>query len=183
MARVSQAQAQENRERVVETAARLFRERGVQGVSVADLMGAAGLTHGGFYKSFASKEALVAEATGKAFAASGARMTARDEANAGDHPTARRELLDYYLSPAHRDDAGDGCPVTGFGPDMARESPRSPARQTYEEGVEAFARWMGDGDEDLAAVATMVGALMLARATAGTELSERILAAARRALD
>jgi len=182
MARVSQAQAQENRERVVETAARLFRERGVQGVSVADLMGAAGLTHGGFYKSFASKEALVAEAAGKAFAASGGLMAARDEASAGDHRAARREFLDYYLSPAHRDDAGNGCPTTAFGPDVAREPTESAVRETYAHGVEHFAEWMGDDGEDLAAVATMVGALMLSRATAGTGLSERILDAARRAL-
>ncbi|MFD0522672.1 TetR/AcrR family transcriptional regulator [Paractinoplanes durhamensis] len=67
MGRVSQAQAQENRKRIVETAARLFRERGVAGVSVADVMAEVGLTHGGFYKQFASKEALVAEAVGQAF--------------------------------------------------------------------------------------------------------------------
>jgi TetR/AcrR family transcriptional repressor of nem operon len=183
MARVSQAQAQENRERVVETAAKLFRERGVQGVSVADLMAAAGLTHGGFYKRFASKEALVAEAAAQAFAQTGERLAALDEKNAGDHRAARREFLDYYLSPAHRDDAGNGCPTTAFGPDMAREEPESPARATYAQGVEAFAHWMADSGEDLTTVATMVGALALARATAGTELSERILTQARRALD
>ncbi|MEV4642046.1 TetR/AcrR family transcriptional regulator [Actinoplanes sp. NPDC049548] len=184
MARVSQAQAQENRERVVRTAAHLFRERGVQGVSVADLMGAAGLTHGGFYKQFASKEALVAEATSRAFADHGERLTGLDDEHAGDHDAARRDLVERYLSPEHRDDAGSGCPATGLGPDLAREDPSSPARQPYARGVEAFARWMAreNGDEDLAAVATMVGALLLARATAGTPISDRILAAARQSL-
>ncbi|MEV8503993.1 TetR family transcriptional regulator [Actinoplanes sp. NPDC051475] len=184
MARVSQAQAQENRERVVRTAARLFREHGVQGVSVADLMGAAGLTHGGFYKQFASKEALVAEAAGRAFTEHGSRLAGLAERHAGDHDAARHELLDRYLSAEHRDDAGTGCPATGFGPDMAREDPASPAREAYACGIEEFARWMAgrDGEEDLAAVATMVGALLLARATAGTPVSDRVLAAARDAL-
>lgn len=184
MARVSQAQAQRNHERVIDEAARLFRERGVQGVSVADLMAAAGLTHGGFYKRFASKEALVAEATGRAFGELGDRLTALDERHPGDHQAARRELLDDYFSAEHRDRAGQGCPATALGGDLAREAPDSPARKPYADGVRDFARWMAAGeDEDLPAVATMVGALMLARATAGTELSDRFLAAARHALD
>jgi TetR/AcrR family transcriptional repressor of nem operon len=67
---------------------------------------------------------------------------------------------------------------------MAREAPDSPAREPYADGVRDFARWMADGDdEDLVAIATMAGALMLSRATAGTELSDRILTAARRSLD
>jgi len=182
MARVSQAQARENRDRVVRTAARLFRERGVEGVSVADLMGAAGLTHGGFYKQFPSKEALVAEATGQAFGDLGARLAALDERHAGDHDAARRELVAGYLSAEHRDDAGNGCPVTGLGPDVAREGSEGAAREPYARGVEDFARWMASGDEGLAAVATMVGALLIARATSGTPLSDRVLTAAREAL-
>src|SRR3954466_8705666 len=108
MGRVSQAQAQENRRTVVRTAARLFRERGVPGVSVADVMNAAGLTHGGFYKQFASKEALVAEATGRAFTDQGARLTALAAQHPGDHAAARREMLAQYLSAEHRDHPGSG---------------------------------------------------------------------------
>jgi TetR/AcrR family transcriptional regulator, transcriptional repressor for nem operon len=184
MARVSQQQAQQNRDRVIAEAARLFRERGVPGVSVADVMAAAGLTHGGFYKQFASKEALVAEATGRAFGELGGRLTAIDERHPGDHAAARRELIDQYLSPGHRDDAGQGCPTTALGPDVAREAPDSPAREPYADGVRGFAHWLADGDEeeDLTALATMVGALMLARATTGTDLSDRFLDAARRSL-
>ena len=183
MGRVSQAQAQHNRELVVDAAARLFRERGVEAVSVAEVMAAAGLTHGGFYKQFSSKEALVAEATGRAFDRLGDRLTALDEDRPDDHAGARRALLDHYLSPAHRDDAGDGCPTAALAADVAREPADSPAREPYARGVEAFARWLGEaGDEDLAALSTMVGALMLARATAGTDLSERVLAAARESL-
>jgi TetR/AcrR family transcriptional repressor of nem operon len=184
MARVSQAQARENRDRVVRTAARLFRERGVEGVSVSDLMAEAGLTHGGFYKQFPSKEALVAEATGRAFGDLGTRLATLDERHPGDHDAARREFVDGYLSAAHRDDPGNGCPTTGLGPDVAREGPDGAARGPYAHGVEEFARWMAgaDGEEDLAAVATMVGALLIARATSGTPLSDRVLAAARAAL-
>src|ERR1044071_5440440 len=98
MGRVSQAQASENRRHVVRTAARLFRERGVQGVSVADLMAEAGLTHGGVYKRFASKDALVAEAVAGAFADRAADLAGVDTA----------AFVDRYLSFAHRDDPGDG---------------------------------------------------------------------------
>ncbi len=174
MGRVSQAQAQENRRRIVETAARLFRERGVPGVSVADVMAEVGLTHGGFYKQFASKDALVAEAVGQAFGEQADRL-----AGFAGQPGGRSAFLDTYLSAAHRDDPGHGCPSAGFGGDLAREDPGNTAKIPYAEGVELYARWL---DGDLAAVSTLVGAIVLARATAGTEISDRILAAARTAL-
>jgi TetR/AcrR family transcriptional repressor of nem operon len=175
MARVSQVQARENRRRIVETAARLFRERGVPGVSVADVMAEVGLTHGGFYKQFASKDALVAEAVGQAFSEQADRLASYDG--------ARSPFLDAYLSAEHRDDPGHGCPSAGFGGDLARADPGSDAKIPYADGVELYARWLSrDGGEDLAAVSTLVGAMVLARATAGTEISDRILAAARAAL-
>ena len=164
MGRVSQAQALENRRHVVETAARLFRERGVQGVSVTDLMAEAGLTHGGFYKQFASKDALVGEAVAEAFGAV-------DADPAG--------FVDRYLSPAHRDDPGGGCPAAGFGTDVAHEPPDSTAREAYAKGIAGYADLF---DGDLAAVSMLVGAIILARATVGTELSDQILTAARDAL-
>ncbi len=182
MGRVSQAQARENRRRVVDTAARLFRERGVQQVSVADLMAEAGLTHGGFYKRFASKEALVTEAVGHAFAERAAEL---DEfAAREDHASARRDFAEAYLSPEHRDNPGTGCPAVAFGADVAREDAGGGARERYADGIERYARWLaGDGGEDLAAVSTLVGALMLARATSGTPLSDRILTAAKESLE
>jgi TetR/AcrR family transcriptional repressor of nem operon len=145
------------------------------------------LTHGGFYKQFASKGALVAEAVGAAFTDRAAWLRSLTEA-AGDD--ARRDFVDNYLSAAHRDDPGGGCPAAGLGVDVAREPDDSAAREAYAEGVRAYARWLHSpaapegeaGDADLAAVSTLVGAMVLARATAGTELSDQILAAARTAL-
>src|SRR5690348_3209881 len=111
--RVSQAQAQENRRRVVAAASRMFREKGT-GVSVADVMNAAGLTHGGFYKQFASKNDLIDEAAAHAFAKPAVYSAAAREEKAADPETARRGLIEQYLSTWHRDHAADGCPVSGF---------------------------------------------------------------------
>jgi len=160
MGRVSQAQARENRKRIVETAARLFRERGVAGVSVADVMTEAGLTHGGFYKQFASKEALVAEAVGQAFTELSENLEDQD----------RDDFVRGYLSPAHRDHPGPGCAAAGFGGDMAHQEAGA-AVQAYAQGIGLYAAQLGS----LPDVATLVGAMVLARATAGTELSDRIL--------
>ncbi|WP_425826174.1 TetR family transcriptional regulator [Streptomyces fractus] len=185
MGRVSQAQAQENRKRIIDTASRLFREQGTH-VSVADVMKAAGLTHGGFYKQFASKEALVDEATAHAFAEVSGRRAAADQ--------GRRELIDAYLAADHRDNAAAGCPVAGLAADIARGAGDAEARRTYAEGVTAFADLLagadggegggeGDGRADgLAQLSTLVGALVLARATKGSPVSEEILAAANKAL-
>lgn len=188
MGRVSKEQAQENRRRIVDTASRLFREQGTAGVSVADLMKAAGLTHGGFYKHFDSKEALVDEATARAFDGVDEQVGARaddgdgDGNGDGDASAARRAFVDFYLSPEHRDDMAGGCPTAGLAVDMARGATGSAARQTYAEGVREFAARMAaddEGDDGLVRLSTMVGALILARAVSGDPLSDALLAAAR----
>ncbi|MFF5724135.1 TetR family transcriptional regulator [[Kitasatospora] papulosa] len=182
MGRVSQAQAEENRRRVVDTASRLFREQGTQ-VSVADLMKAAGLTHGAFYKQFASKEALVDEATALAFAELARRHGAGLERHNGQHAAARQALIDTYLSVEHRDAPADGCPVAALATDIAREGGGSRARHVYAEGVADFADFLADDDQDgIVRLCTLFGALVLSRATKGSPLSEEILAAARGAL-
>jgi TetR/AcrR family transcriptional repressor of nem operon len=182
MSRVSQAQALENRRRAVAAASRLFRERGVNGISVADLMKSIGLTTGGFYKQFPSKEALIAEATQAAFGDLDLLLESFDTAQ-GDHDSARGTLIDFYLSTEHRDQPGAGCATAGFAGDMAREPAADGVRETYAAGVEKFAAWMStDTDDGLSAVATLVGAILLARATAGTELSEKILESTHEAL-
>ncbi|MEW1718196.1 TetR/AcrR family transcriptional regulator [Streptomyces sp. NPDC093109] len=182
MGRVSQAQAEENRRRVVETASRLFREQGTH-VSVADLMKAAGLTHGGFYKQFASKEALVDEATAHAFGELGRLHHDGLARHDGRRDEAQRALIDTYLSVQHRDSAADGCPVAALATDMAREPEDREARRTYTEGARDFAERLATEDQDgIARLCTMLGALVLSRATKGSPLSEEILAAARAAL-
>ncbi|MFD4114793.1 TetR family transcriptional regulator [Streptomyces niveus] len=180
MGRVSKEQAQENRRRIVDTASRLFREQGTAGVSVADLMKAAGLTHGGFYKHFDSKEALVDEATARAFDGVGTSDKAGADTDEDAANDARRAFVENYLSPEHRDDMAGGCPTAGLATDMARGATGSAARHTYAEGVREFARRMADDDDDgLVRLSTMVGALILARAVNGDPLSDALLAAAR----
>ncbi|MFJ9339809.1 TetR/AcrR family transcriptional regulator [Streptomyces sp. NPDC101733] len=181
MGRVSQAQAQANRAHVVATASRMFREKGT-GVSVADLMKASGLTHGGFYKQFASKEALVDEAIAHAFAQPGPRSAA-ESGHVGDHPAAQQAMIEEYLSPPHRDDPAAGCPVAGLVTDVARTVDDPAACEVYAEGVRDFAEWLDTDDQDgKVRLATMVGALLLARSTRGTALSDDFLNAARTAL-
>ncbi|KQX44500.1 TetR/AcrR family transcriptional regulator (plasmid) [Streptomyces anulatus] len=181
MGRVSQAQAEENRRRVVDTASRLFREQGTQ-VSVADLMKAAGLTHGAFYKQFASKEALVDEATAHAFAELAQRYSAGLDRHDG-REAAQQALVDTYLSVEHRDDPADGCPVAALATDIAREGGGREAHRVYTEGVADFADFLTTDDQDgIVRLCTLFGALVLSRATNGSPLSEEILAAAHAAL-
>ncbi|MFF5185789.1 TetR/AcrR family transcriptional regulator [Streptomyces sp. NPDC000345] len=182
MGRVSQAQAQENRRRVVETASRLLREQGTQ-LSVADLMKAAGLTHGGFYKQFASKEELVDEATAHAFA----ELTRHHRDGLDQHPgrrdAAQRAAIDAYLSVEHRDSPADGCPVAALAADVARAGVGEQARRVYTQGVGDFADWLATDDQNgMTRLCTMLGALVLSRATKGSPLSEEILTTAREAL-
>ncbi|MEV4448294.1 MULTISPECIES: TetR/AcrR family transcriptional regulator [Streptomyces] len=183
MGRVSQAQAQENRQRVVATASRMFREQGTA-VSVADLMKAAGLTHGGFYKQFGSKEDLVDEAIAHAFDEQAAHSAVAPDEQAGEREAARRTLIEDYLSVWHRDHPGEGCPVSGFAADLGREPGQAArAQDVYINGVRNRAARLATGDDDgMAQLCTMVGALVLARATRGNPISEELLQAARTAL-
>jgi TetR/AcrR family transcriptional repressor of nem operon len=113
--RVSNEEKERSRERILAAAGRLFRERGIEGASVGDIMGAAGMTHGGFYRHFASKEDLLAAALAKAFAAFARPLS---EAPSGETAQAFRAR---YLSQAHRAAPGEGCPAAALGADVARE--------------------------------------------------------------
>jgi TetR/AcrR family transcriptional repressor of nem operon len=124
--KITKAQAQANRERVVETASRLFRERGYDGVGVADLMAAAGFTHGGFYKQFGSKSDLMAES-----AACGIAQTVALSAGV-DAP----EFVRYYLSREHRDARATGCTMAALGGDAARQS--DAVRAEFAAGIESL---------------------------------------------
>ncbi|KPG97167.1 TetR family transcriptional regulator [Pseudomonas sp. RIT-PI-q] len=187
MPRVSRKQADLNREIIVEAATRLFRERGLHGISVVDVMGAAGLTHGGFYGHFESKEALAQEASGRAFAQAAGRWKERI-AEHDDKTAARQALIAPYLSAASRDNPGDSCPVVAFAGDMCHEATESGLRETFMEGLnkllDSFGSLMDSGDDArdrqqaLVQYSLMVGALTLARATQGEPLSDEILEAA-----
>lgn len=130
--RVTKAQAQANREHIVETASELFRERGFDGVGVADLMAAAGFTHGGFYKHFGSKADLMAEASACSLAKS---LTG---AQALDVPG----FINVYVNRAHRDGRGDGCTMAALGGDAARQSDE--VRATFAEGIEQTLQTLGE---------------------------------------
>jgi TetR/AcrR family transcriptional repressor of nem operon len=198
MPRVSREQSEANRAAITAASARLFRERGIDGVSVADLMAAAGLTHGGFYGHFASKDALAAEACGAAFAHSVERWRKRvgDEDGAA---AARAALVEGYLSAKSRGSPGTSCPAATLAGDVAREPSRAPVRAAYLDGIEHLvailasvqpsgphARQRGaqpaQREGALADLASMVGALLLARATAEHAISDEFLAAARKRL-
>jgi len=124
--KVTKAQVQENRARIVETASALFRERGYDGVGVADLMAAAGFTHGGFYKHFRSKADLMAEAAALGLSQSQAKFGGFDLA----------EFFSYYVSREHRDGRGDGCTMAALCGDAARQPEEIKA--TFAAGVESL---------------------------------------------
>lgn len=189
MARVSKQQMERNREEIIQVSSQLFRERGLNGVSVNDLMAAAGLTHGGFYGHFSSKDELAAIASRKAFDDSASRW---QEIKAKSHHDDFRTLVEAYLSPAHRDGARDGCPITALASDVAREEGDKPVHDVYLNGVKAMLERLEsisdkqDAEQRrqhvLVQFALLSGALTLARATAGDALSDEFLLAAKKAL-
>ncbi|MFJ9690901.1 TetR/AcrR family transcriptional regulator [Kitasatospora sp. NPDC101183] len=176
MARASKADAERHREEVIAATSKLVRTHGASGVSVPQAMAAAGLTHGGFYRHFSSKEDLVARACRAAFTE---RTTAMDD-------LTKDEFLAAYLSTPHRDNPHAGCAAAALAADASRAAPDDPLRESFTEGLRELADKLSrmDGatpgdDSALADLSAMVGALVLARACADEELSERILAAAR----
>ena len=179
------SQTAENHEKILEAAAQAFRERGFDGAGVAEIMKAAGLTHGAFYAHFASKEALEAEAVERAFEQSGNRMTALT-ANARD---PKRAFLDGYLSAGHRDNPGLGCVMATLGPEIARDSAvRKPFTRRLKHMIEGMAgrfRWKRKGDARRNAIhllSSAVGAMTLARAVDDPRLSDEILQTVRDSL-
>jgi len=188
MPRVSREQADRNRVAIEKASARLFREKGFNGVSVADLMGAAGLTHGGFYGHFSSKDELAAVACANAFTQAEERWTTRVKNRPQDTP-ALHAILDPYLSSRMVKNMGEGCPAASLSVDVAREPADKPVRAAYQEGtarlVDLLAAHMPGDDpvqcrkQALVQWSTMVGVMMLARATQGDPISEELLAAVR----
>jgi TetR/AcrR family transcriptional repressor of nem operon len=179
MMRVSRIQAEENRQTVINVASRLFRERGFDGIGLKDLMEGAGLTQGAFYKQFASKDDLAAQASGRALESSTRRWSAAAEANVNDPLGA---VIAFYLSSGHREERMDGCPVVALGSDAARQG--TDVKASFEAGIrkylEMLGRWIGESDgEDsakaMAILSTMVGAVTLSRAINDPELARAFL--------
>ena len=163
--KVTKTQALENRARIVETASTLFRERGYDGVGVADLMAAAGFTHGGFYKHFGSKADLMAEAAASGFSKSAANIAGVDAA----------AFVKEYLSRPHRDSLGTGCTLAALSGDAARQ-PES-IKRAFAAGIESELAILAREDGALGKIAKrearakridtlahVVGALVLSRA-------------------
>jgi len=191
MPRVTRKEADQHRDDVVEAASRLFREHGIDGVSVPAVMAEAGLTHGGFYGHFRSKEALAAEACAKAFEEKRGEYDAIIARNGNDKEAARVEFIKSYTGKSHRDAMGLGCPAAAMAVDAARDKPKGPVRTAFAAGIEMMAQKVPAllsrrktirRDEALARMAMLVGGLVLARSTKGHEISEEILQAVRKSL-
>jgi TetR/AcrR family transcriptional repressor of nem operon len=183
--RYSREHKLETHARIVKKASVRLREKGAHGIGVADLMKDAGLTHGGFYAHFDSREALVVEA----FAYAMDRSTERWRKLAEQTPPDKRlsAIVDGYLTPVHRDDPGHGCAVPALGAEIARESPKT--RKAFaaklEQMVDMIAAQIPDvprksaRKQAMAALATMMGTLVLARVAGNGEFSEEFLSAGR----
>ena len=186
--RYSKEHKLETHARIVKKASVRLREKGAHGIGVADLMKDAGLTHGGFYAHFDSREALVVEA----FSYAMDRSTERWRKLAEQTPPEKRlaTIVESYLTPLHRDDPGRGCAVPALGAEIARESPRT--RKAFaaklEQMIDMIAAQIPDvprktaRKQAMAALAAMLGTMVLARAAGNGEFSDEILAAGRDAL-
>jgi TetR/AcrR family transcriptional repressor of nem operon len=183
----SQIEKQRTHARIVDIASRRLREKGLEGIGVADLMKEAGMTVGGFYKHFASRDELVAEAIDAAFEGYEQRLEARGVTPA-DLPF--EEMMTAYLSVTHRDNPGEGCAFTALSGDIARSDAktRQVATERFVRNTELMTGRMKDGDSAVArrkallAICAMAGAVGFARLVDDKALSEEILASVREEL-
>lgn len=182
--RVSREQVAENRRKILEAAGRLFRAKGFEAVTVAEVMRAAGLTHGGFYGHFGSKDDLIAQTLAHALLVGAERQGSRDEVDLARYAAS-------YLSPRHRDNLAGGCPTAALGADAIRQSPDARAAMT--EGMRRQIERLSEGapgastaERRRAAVgswAAMVGAVILARLSDDPRLSDEVLEQTRAWID
>lgn len=180
--RVSKEQSAQNRERILNAAARLMRERGIAGVGVDALAEAAGMTHGSLYSQFGSKERLVEEAVAHAISVKGRELP---------EDIALDDYVSDYLSPAHRDTPASGCPFAALACEVSRQS--GGVKERFTAGVRGvialLSKRMPSGlkprqrdDRAIVTAASMVGAFVLARAVSDPKLSDDILRATRDAI-
>ncbi len=180
--RVSRIRAAENRETVINVASRLFRQHGFDGIGLKDLMKGAGLTQGAFYKQFASKDDLAAQASRRALESATRRWS---DALAATPEDPLGAVIAFYLSIEHREERMEGCPIVALGSDAARQG--SDVKASFEAGIKAHLELVGrlcggtDGkqseDKAMAILSTLVGAMILARAVNDEQLSKGFLQA------
>ena len=179
--RKSKQEAAATRQRIIIAAAAAFRKNGIAGTGLSDLMAAAGLTHGGFYRHFDSKDQVVAEAC---TAAAESLINQLAVSAFGKSPQrGLKTIVETYLSAAHRDEPADGCPLAALGSEMTRgdERTRAAATKALLKLVEVIASQFGKTQPDVArrralvAAATMIGALTMSRIVTDSELSAGIL--------
>jgi TetR/AcrR family transcriptional repressor of nem operon len=181
--RVSRGKALEHREQIIATAARLLRKHGFDGIGLADIMKAAGLTHGGFYRNFASKDDLAVKASEHAIADTKALLK---NGLAQQPQDPLRALIERYVSAAHRDDPGSGCILPALAADAARRDDPAlravfiTAIQYYLDQIATLssANPRATGSRHPAAILSeMVGAVILSRVIADIPLAESLMAA------
>jgi len=187
--RVSKAETEKNRDAIEQASSRMFREQGLS-VSVKDVMAAAGLTHGGFYGHFGSKDELVATACASAFAGSVERWHKRVAAK--NRQKAHAALIGGYLARHNRASAGTGCPIAALATDVGREPEHKPVRKIFRAGIEQLLEILSNAqpvadrtrarDQALVELSTLVGAMILARATCGSQLSNEFIDTAKESL-
>ncbi len=185
--RYSREHKQETHNRIVRKASVRLREKGAHGVGVADLMKEAGLTHGGFYAHFASREALLIEAFAYAMDRSNEHWRKITEETPPDRRLAR--IVESYLTPQHRDDPGHGCAITTLGAEITRESAKT--RRAFAARLDRMIDLVADQVPGVprktarkraaGTLATIMGALVMARIAGTGEASDEILAAGREA--
>ena len=183
--RYTESHKQEPHQRVLKAAARALRAKGPDNLAVAEVMKAAGLTHGGFYAHFESKEALLAETLDAIF--SRAALQAREMVEGLPPRHALATYVDYYVSALHRDDPNRGCPMVALSSDLPRQSKQF--REAFNRGVKTLVDGLSrlisaagfEEPEKLAAsgLSAMVGAVALSRAVSDKQLSDELLDSAR----
>lgn len=175
----SKAETAETRKRIVEAASKAFRSQGIEATGVAEIMSAAGLTHGGFYRHFSSKEQLVAEA----IAMSPKDLVADSEAAAEEGVEAMLRVLQEYVTPQYRDATAEGCPLAAIGSELVRAdgTTRHVATEGFLRIIRAWTPFMraktgeDPADVSISLLTNMIGALTIARMVDDPELSRRIL--------
>ena len=186
VSRTPNSRKEETHEHILDVAARAIRRDGYAGVRVADVMKEAGLTHGGFYAHFDSRDALLVEALARAGRESAAAVARAAEAKAGKGISAFRSLVETYLADRHLASTETGCPVAALGCEMPRQSPavREASAQRVERLIVAVRDTLPGAPRSTASVVagTLVGSLQLARALGDNAEGRAVLAAARKSL-